>query len=924
MWQLNIRHKLTLFVTGFSLLCYFMTCSLFYSVYANAIKQNAYDTSRTQVASIGGNLDSFFARLSDGTKLVAEDPQVTAFLEKYARTGDPSGAGAAIERALNEFAVKMNKEVEYAQIVPAEAGSDLKFSTGYEFSRSGLDWSRAVWEERDPLSGWILSGSGAGAVKPVYLRQIREQTAGPTLGVVAVFLRESVWPSFVQGNQVNLRLATSTGSLVYGTGDAAPAAAQLDPDAKLFSEASTLDVRRIGGDAYIVSSQRTANRLFVLVSLTSMHALLNEISQVGILIVMVGLLSFFLTFLFSLFVSGRLTESLDEVRRQIGDLTSGRLPDGQSLSGSRLAGSRGLSGNVRVTLIYATIVILPMVLSILIMNEQAGKSIRSQTLSHHQNQLKSAARRIDAELDLYDQKLQYLFGEKSLNAAAARYAADAIGPDGWARTAERTAMRLEAVASGSLSVAVYDADRNLIYSKGCAPPFAGGMLQRLEDNPSNRTVWFPAASACGSYYAAYGKRLVALTNYDGVGFFDSIGFVVLSFNEQLLQNLYDPRPEETSAALYLTDKAGTVLSHPWKSRIGTGSPSGDGLSEKRAGRVTLTEPLSGSDWLLAERIPNGLLNAQMPKNSLLLWGSMLADFLAISAGIYAFLRYLMRGIRQLNQGMEQVANGNLGVRANIRSRDEVRQLAEGFNDMVRRLNELMAETYMQGIRRKEAELNSLQAQINPHFLYNTLESINWEAMMMTGGPNKVSEMVTALSDLLRLSISKGKEIVWFQDEIDHVKNYLILQKERYSDKFEVEWEIDERLYRYRTLKLILQPLVENAIYHGLELKDGPGVISIKGKLADGGLALEIADDGLGMDEAQLEAVRSSIEEQRPSQPAGIGIRNVHERIRLYYGESYGIEVFSARNAGTRIVIRLPIHEDGDAYGAPPFFEAEGS
>ncbi|MDG0811978.1 cache domain-containing sensor histidine kinase [Cohnella rhizosphaerae] len=922
MWQLNIRHKLTLFVTGFSLLCYFMTCSLFYSVYANAIKQNAYDTSRSQVASIGGNLDSFFARLSEGTKLIAEDPQITDLLGEYARTGGSSGSGAAVERALNEFAVKMNKEVEYAQIVPAGAGSDLKFSTGYEFSRAGFDWSRAAWEERDPLSGWIMSGSGA--AKPVYLRQIREQTAGPTLGVVAVFLRESVWPSFVQGNQVNLRLATLTGRLVYGTGEAAPAAAQLDPDSTLFREASTLDVRRIGGDAYIVSSQRTANGLFVLVSLTSMHALLNEISQVGILIVMVGLLSFFLTFLFSLFVSGRLTASLDEVRRQIGDLTTGRLPDGQAFSGSRLAGSRGLSGKVRVTLIYASIVILPMVLSILIMNEQAGKSIRSQTLSHHQNQLKFTARRIDAELDSYDQKLQYLFGEKSLNAAAARYASGAIGAEEWARTAERTAMRLEAVASGTLSVAVYDADRKLIYSKGCAPSFAGGMLQRLEDNPSNRTLWFPSAPACGSYYAAYGKRLVALTNYDGVGFFDSIGFVVLSFNEQLLQNLYDPRPEETSTALYLTDKAGTVLSHPWKSRIGAESPYGDAPSEKKAGRITLTEPLSASDWLLAERIPNGLLNAQTPKNSLLLWGSMLADFLAISAGIYAFLRYLMRGIRQLNQGMEQVAGGNLSVRANIRSRDEVRQLADGFNDMVRRLNELMAETYMQGIRRKEAELNSLQAQINPHFLYNTLESINWEAMMMTGGPNKVSEMVTALSDLLRLSISKGKEIVWFQDEIDHVKNYLILQKERYSDKFEVEWQIDERLYRYRTLKLILQPLVENAIYHGLELKEGPGVISIKGKLADGGLELEIADNGLGMDEAQLEAVRSSIEEQRPSQPAGIGIRNVHERIRLYYGESYGIEVFSAKNAGTTIVIRLPIHEDGDAYGAPPFFEAEGS
>lgn len=333
--------------------------------------------------------------------------------------------------------------------------------------------------------------------------------------------------------------------------------------------------------------------------------------------------------------------------------------------------------------------------------------------------------------------------------------------------------------------------------------------------------------------------------------------------------------------------------------------------------------LESTAWILVEAIPESLLDQPIPLKSTFMWLAILLDAAVLGAGIYWFIRFLTLRIHTLNDGMSEVAGGNLGIQVDIRSRDEIQGLADGFNAMVRRLNELMNETYMQGIRRKEAELNSLQAQINPHFLYNTLESINWEAMMFTNGPNKVSEMVTALSDLLRLSINKGKEIVMFEDEINHVKNYLFIQKERYMDKFEVEWEIDPHLYAYKTLKLILQPLVENAIYHGLEMKEGIGLIVIKGEIFDDFVQLEIADNGLGMPPEQLEAVRRALKDYKSSQIDGIGIHNVHDRIQLYYGEQYGISLYSEVNVGTRIVICLPLHGPEDRFGSPNFFDQGG-
>jgi two-component system sensor histidine kinase YesM len=277
----------------------------------------------------------------------------------------------------------------------------------------------------------------------------------------------------------------------------------------------------------------------------------------------------------------------------------------------------------------------------------------------------------------------------------------------------------------------------------------------------------------------------------------------------------------------------------------------------------------------------------------------------MALAIYWMLGRLLHNFNRLTGAMAEVADGNMDHRLRLETGDELERLGDGFNYMMLRLKELMEDNYQQGIRRKEAELNALQAQINPHFLYNTLESINWEAMMMTGGSNKVSEMVTALSDLLRLSISHGKEIVPFGDEINHVKNYLFIQKERYSDKFDVEWYIDSSLYQHRILKLILQPLVENAIYHGIELKKGRGIIRIEASVEGAHMLIQVIDDGIGMSEEQLAIVRDSLKRDDGALNRGIGIRNVNERIQLYYGKAYGLHLFSEQGKGTTIQVRLP-------------------
>lgn len=259
-------------------------------------------------------------------------------------------------------------------------------------------------------------------------------------------------------------------------------------------------------------------------------------------------------------------------------------------------------------------------------------------------------------------------------------------------------------------------------------------------------------------------------------------------------------------------------------------------------------------------------------------------------------------IKKLENSMKLVEEGRFDINIDIKGEAEVVQLSKTFNLMVKRIRNLMKRIVLEQEAKRKSELDALQAQINPHFLYNTLDSIVWMAENQKN--DEVITMVTALARLFRISISRGKNIITVQQELEHARNYLIIQKERYKNKFKFEIEAQEEVLQCKTLKLILQPIIENAIYHGIEYMVDEGFIKISVAAVDGKLLYQVRDNGLGMKPEILETILDT--EPKPSVHTGVGVKNVHQRIQLYFGKEYGLEIESELEEGTNVKIWLPI------------------
>ena len=274
---------------------------------------------------------------------------------------------------------------------------------------------------------------------------------------------------------------------------------------------------------------------------------------------------------------------------------------------------------------------------------------------------------------------------------------------------------------------------------------------------------------------------------------------------------------------------------------------------------------------------------------------------------YMIPRSISRPIRTLSQVTEQVARGDLTVRSDIQAGEEVTALSDSMNTMIDKINELLDQVKEEQIHLRKAEFQLLQSQINPHFLYNTLDAIIWLA---EGGHQKqVVQMVGSLSEFFRTSLNQGKDIITVREEMQHARSYLEIQQMRYQDILRYEIVVAEELMDCLIPKITIQPLVENALYHGIKNKRGLGTIQISG-IREGNLAvLQVNDDGIGMEEERLARVREGIRNHAPTDSGIYGLYNVNERIRLNFGEAYGITIDSTYGKGTSIRICLPWSEN---------------
>jgi len=267
------------------------------------------------------------------------------------------------------------------------------------------------------------------------------------------------------------------------------------------------------------------------------------------------------------------------------------------------------------------------------------------------------------------------------------------------------------------------------------------------------------------------------------------------------------------------------------------------------------------------------------------------------------LNNITNPLRKLCEVTKRISEGDFTAQTQIETNDEIRILAQSVDDMAGKLEVMVDKIKEDESKMRYAELRLLQEQINPHFLYNTLDTIVW--LVEGNETDKAVDVVVSLSEFFRLVLSKGKEFISIQDEEMHIRSYLEIQRARYHDILDYEILIDRQLYQYKILKMTLQPLVENSLYHGIKYKRAKGKIVVTAELKDNKICIYVCDNGVGMEVETLEKLRKEIQSPCKETESGFGLANVNERIRMNFGVEYGIFIDSVKGEGTRVTVIIP-------------------
>lgn len=390
--------------------------------------------------------------------------------------------------------------------------------------------------------------------------------------------------------------------------------------------------------------------------------------------------------------------------------------------------------------------------------------------------------------------------------------------------------------------------------------------------------------------------------------------LLINLNYMYFEEIFSNVNLGNGGYVYLTNDRGDIIWHPKQNEIYSGrfkednkyaATLKDGITVENLSGKNLTlnvRTIGYTGWKLVGVTPSAALGVDGIKFRFFVL--FVADlFLFLLAMINAFISdKISNPIKSLDGSVREIESGNLDVEIVPSGSYEVEHLGKSIKNMLGRIKVLMSDLVAEHNAKRKSEFDTLQSQINPHFLYNTLDIIVW--MIENENSDKAVNIVTALAKFFRISLSKGKNIITVKDEVEHVRNYLMIQNMRFKNRFEYSIDVDEKVLSYSSLKLMLQPLVENAIYHGMEFMDGDGEIDVKVFKEDDSLYFTITDNGLGMSEDMVETLLSK--DFVPSKKgSGIGVKNVNERIKLYFGSEYGLKVESEPDEGTKITIHLP-------------------
>ena len=444
----------------------------------------------------------------------------------------------------------------------------------------------------------------------------------------------------------------------------------------------------------------------------------------------------------------------------------------------------------------------------------------------------------------------------------------------------------------------------------------------IETQKTNGTnIWFPMqkrnylVNDVNEPVLTLGKKIIEINTGQ------ELGILILNMKESSLSAVYRSNKGDGQGDYFITDYDGKVVSAQ-NSNILLEPVQDTKLmqwivsNENRAdieqidnGTMLLSSSsFSRLGWKLISVTPMKELTAESEQIAILILIIAMICFIFAVSGAGVLSKLISNPIIRLSRSMKRFSEGNLNVVMEVNSKDEMGLMASGFNTMNRTIKELLNNIKLEQKKKQEYELALIQAQIKPHFLYNTLDVIY--ALSEMGRVKDVQKTTKALADFYRVTLSKGRDMITIEEEIRNVKDYLAIQQIRYADVFNYTVDVENVVLSHSIPKLTLQPLVENAIYHGLKEKEEFGTLHIHAFVDEETILIQIKDNGVGMTTEKISEIFAE-DEVENGKVMSYGLRNVHHRIRLYWGEEYGLHIKSERGNGTVVTVRIPLHFQGE-------------
>lgn len=587
--------------------------------------------------------------------------------------------------------------------------------------------------------------------------------------------------------------------------------------------------------------------------------------------------------------------------------------------------------HTRMVFLFLLLALLPMTITSCFANQQSSRAIQNKINTYSRQVVNQVARNIQVEM----KRLEYDTIEIGFSELVQQTLANYPLFSEWEKIDVKYAIRDMLVKKFSFLHDVSDVllitennEKIIAYGdEGYQLNFSAGFQDWLLAEIKSRkggAVWAAANWEDEEHIVAriidYRNGLIVGRSIKSLYEGEDIGTVLIRTNERFFAEIYQEIDLGTGADLFIIDEQGIIVSSrtaavPFKKPFVEATLITRLLEHKKVGQTVFTmdinnepylvtfSPLESADWHVVSTIPYSYLNSEsgLIRKKIILLG-LGCFFLAVLLSIL-FTKSIVAPLHNLIKAMNEVKEGNLSFKVPDESKDEIAVVTHHFNSMVKEIERLMEDIKKKESQKRKAELMALQAQINPHFLSNLLNT----ARLLAGAQNaeNLESLLTSIIQLLHGSMGKDEELITVRKELDYLRNYLNIQEYRYYQKFKVTFTLEKEILDCKLPKFLLQPILENAIIHGIGPKKGQGEIEVKGYLYGDKLFITITDDGIGMAQATIDTILKE-NDASTDRFSGIGIKNVQERIKLFFGDKYGLRLESHPNHFTMAEISLPI------------------